>query len=404
MDKSKGERKRRHLWTADGFTQSGCVEYVAARRGLMADQKVEFANALRGLAALSVIVSHYLGVFWTKPAAIVELTGMSRAKVPIPGIVELVASSPLNWGPFGVALFFVISGFVIPFSFETYGRLDFIVARFFRIYPTYLTGLSVSLAVLAVSTGIVGVSFPHSISEILHSYALGTRDIFWIKSVDGIVWTLEIELKFYLICMLIAPWLRSGSMAVFTVPAALLGISCILGTVLPSSSTTTLFWVALSSPYILFMFTGVAFNFIYRKRLGGSSGTLAVAAIVVMFWASLRYGFFKSESFLPDYTTAVVVFAMAMRCPAMADRIPTIGFWAGISYPLYVVLALIGYSLMVLLLSFGMPAWSVIVVAFAATVLLATVVHNLVEMPSHRLGRRIAMAIRSTEVEIRQIA
>ena len=59
---------------------------------------------------------------------------------------------------------------------------------------------------------------------------------------------------------------------------------------------------------------------------------------------------------------------------------------------------------MVLLLSFGMPAWSVIVVAFAAAVLLATVVHNLVEMPSHRLGRRIAMAIRSTEVEIRQIA
>ena len=62
--------------------------------------------------------------------------------MPIPAMAELALSFPLNWGPFGVALFFVISGFVIPFSFETYGRLDFIVARFFRIYPTYLTGLS----------------------------------------------------------------------------------------------------------------------------------------------------------------------------------------------------------------------------------------------------------------------
>jgi peptidoglycan/LPS O-acetylase OafA/YrhL len=192
-------------------------------------------------------------------------------------------------------------------------------------------------------------------------------------------------------------------MAVFTVPVALLGISCILGAVLPSSSTTALFWVALSSPYILFMFTGVAFNFIYRKRLGGSSGALAIVAIVVMFWVSLRYGFFKSES-LPYYATAVAVFAMAMRFPAIVSRIPTIDFWARISYPLYVVHALIGYSLMVLLLSFGLPAWLVIVVAFVATVLLATAVHILVEKPSHRLGRRIAMAVRTTEVEVRQIA
>ena len=117
----------------------------------MADRKIEFANALRGLAALSVIVSHYLGVFWVGAAGAAELTGLSRAPVPIPAMAELALSFPLNWGPFGVALFFVISGFVIPFSFETYGRLDFIVARLFRIYPTYLTGLSVSLAVLSQS-------------------------------------------------------------------------------------------------------------------------------------------------------------------------------------------------------------------------------------------------------------
>jgi peptidoglycan/LPS O-acetylase OafA/YrhL len=80
----------------------------------MADQKVEFANALRGLAALSVIVSHYLGVFWVKAAAIAELTGMSRAPVPIPTMAELALSFPLKWAPFGVALFFVISGFEKP--------------------------------------------------------------------------------------------------------------------------------------------------------------------------------------------------------------------------------------------------------------------------------------------------
>jgi peptidoglycan/LPS O-acetylase OafA/YrhL len=370
----------------------------------MADHKIEFANALRGLAALSVIISHYLGVFWDKPVAVAALTGMSRAPVPIPAMAEMALALPLKWGPFGVAVFFVVSGFVIAFSFEIYGRLDFIVARFFRIYPTYLTGLSLSLAVLAIVTGILGVSFPHSINEVLHSCALGTRDIFWVKSVDGIVWTLEIELKFYLICMLIAPWLKSGSMAVFAVPVALLAICCVLGAMLASSSSTTWFWVALSSPYILFMFTGVAFNFIYRGRLGGISGALVIAAIVVMFWLCLRYGLFTDQSVVPHYAAAVVLFAMAMRFPGIVTRIPGIRFWADISYPLYVVHALIGYSLMVLLLSFGMPGWSVIVVALAMAALLATAVHILVEKPSHRLGRRIATAIRSADADVRQIA
>ncbi len=38
--------------------------------------RVAFANALRGIAALAVIVGHYFGVFWTWPTAIFELTGM----------------------------------------------------------------------------------------------------------------------------------------------------------------------------------------------------------------------------------------------------------------------------------------------------------------------------------------
>ena len=218
-----------------------------------------------------------------------------------------------------------------------------------------------------------------------------------MKSVDGIVWTLEVKLKFYLVCMLIAPWLRSGSLAVFTVPVALLGISCALGAVLPSASTTALLWLAVSSPYVLFMFVGVAFNFIYREKLSTASGAVVIAAIVSMFWISLIHGFFKSEFLMPHYAIALAAFATAMRFPLIVTRLPTISFWARISYPLYVVHALVGYSLMIVLLSFGLPAWSVILIAFAAATLIATAAHVLIEKPSHGLGRRIAMALRSTE-------
>ncbi|WP_038953551.1 acyltransferase family protein, partial [Bradyrhizobium japonicum] len=117
---------------------------------------------------------------------------------------EFAGPALLNWGAFGVALFFIISGFVMPFSFRSYGRADFLVARFFRIYPTYWVGLTVSLTVLMFCIHLAGdATFPHTVAQLLIGYALGSRDILWEKSIDGIVWTLEIELKFYLVCALI---------------------------------------------------------------------------------------------------------------------------------------------------------------------------------------------------------
>ncbi len=74
---------------------------------------------------------------WKLTVAVAGLTGIIRSSVPWPAGAELVIASPINFGAFGVALFFLISGFVIPLSFQSYGRLDFLVARFFRIYPTY---------------------------------------------------------------------------------------------------------------------------------------------------------------------------------------------------------------------------------------------------------------------------
>jgi len=41
-------------------------------------------------------------------------------------------------GGFGVALFFLISGFVIPFSFLRYTRTGFAIARILRLWPAYM--------------------------------------------------------------------------------------------------------------------------------------------------------------------------------------------------------------------------------------------------------------------------
>jgi peptidoglycan/LPS O-acetylase OafA/YrhL len=361
----------------------------------MTSQKIGFADGLRGIAALSVITGHYLGTFWKLTDAVAGLTGIVRSPVVPPVFVELVVSSPVNLGAFGVALFFLISGFVIPLSFQSYGRLDFLVARFFRIYPTYWVGLSVSLVVLVIGGSLLGTPFPHSAVEVLYGYLIGTRDIAFVKSVDGVVWTIEIELKFYLICALIAPWLREGSLKVFWIPCVLLVIACTLGVVLiPSATATTLYFALLSAPYLLFMFIGVAFNFLYRGKLQAPAAGLAVLGMMLMFGVAQHFNFLAYDSFLLSFVAAVAAFAAAMRFPNIVGSIPLIGFWADISYPLYVVHGLTGYVLMEVLLARGFSSWFAILIAFAAVTTLAVALHVTVETSSREMGRRMAMAIR----------
>jgi peptidoglycan/LPS O-acetylase OafA/YrhL len=361
----------------------------------MTNPKIEFANDLRGIAALSVVIGHYLGTFWKLTDAVAGLTGIVRSPVVRPVFVEVTISSPINLGAFGVALFFLISGFVIPLSLQSYGRLDFLAARFFRIYPTYWVGLSTSLLVLLIGGSILGTQFPHSAAEILFGYLIGARDVAFVKSVDGVVWTIEIELKFYLICALIAPWLREGSLKVFLVPCALLLVACILGVVLiPSATATKLYFALLSAPYLIFMFVGVAFNFLYRGKIRTPAVGVAVFGMMSMYCVAQHFNFLVSDSFSLSFAMAVAVFTAAMRFPKITGSIPLIGFWADISYPLYVVHGVTGYVLIEVLLASGIGSWSAILIAFAVVTTLAVTLHVTVETSSREMGRRMAAAIR----------
>ncbi len=112
---------------------------IAARESLAASvvlasatQRLRGLDALRGLAALSVVLFHYT-------------TAYEIHFGPYP-------SRPLLFFPnghFGVELFFCISGFVILGTIErTAGLRRFAIARFARIYPAYFVCALISLATL----------------------------------------------------------------------------------------------------------------------------------------------------------------------------------------------------------------------------------------------------------------
>lgn len=133
-------------------------------------------DALRGIAALSVVLFHYF----------YQYDNIYRH--------ENIAVDWASMGMFGVELFFMVSGFVI---FWTLRRveypLDFIVSRFSRLYPAYWCAVIVSsLIVYYFPLQGLGISLTDTAINLLMF-----QEFLDVPHVDGVYWTLSVELTFY---------------------------------------------------------------------------------------------------------------------------------------------------------------------------------------------------------------
>lgn len=351
-----------------------------------APTRIEFANALRGLAALFVLLSHHLGQFWLDRSLAVGYADTPRLEdgVPTPLLVSILNPTRyFDWGAFGVALFFLISGFVIPFAFERYGWKGFLAGRFFRIYPTYAVGFTASLLAIYLGGLYFDRPFPHGLSDIALHYLVGFRALLGGPNIDGIVWTLDVEVRFYILCALVAVWLRRGSPLVLLLPAAL-AVAILaapsLGRPLP-----------VSTQFILFMFIGVAFNLHYRGRLERAPLIFVAVTLFFLFAGAWHLGRLHGISIqLWSYGAALACFALAYAGPQGWARNRLLRFFADISYPLYIVHAIAGFVSLRILLDRGVPALAAIAAVLSGALALAWLIHRFVEAPTHRFGRRLA--------------
>lgn len=133
--------------------------------------RVVTLDLIRFLAAISVVLYHYM----YRPSS----------------DVYPVFSEFAKYGYLGVPLFFIISGFVITLSANNRSAIQFGISRFVRLYPALWAGVIFTALIVAVFTG-----RQYSTSQILANFTL-LNDYLGVIDVDGVYWTLKVELKFY---------------------------------------------------------------------------------------------------------------------------------------------------------------------------------------------------------------
>jgi peptidoglycan/LPS O-acetylase OafA/YrhL len=139
--------------------------------------RVRFLDALRFVAAAAVLMQHSLEFHNATGKVIVDT---------------------LSPGVFGVVLFFVVSGFVIPMSAgKKFELRRFAIRRFFRIYPLVLFAF-----VVVAFAGYSGLlrGFGPAASASLRDWIcnlLLIQDYTGVQPLLGVTWTLSLEIAWY---------------------------------------------------------------------------------------------------------------------------------------------------------------------------------------------------------------
>ncbi|MFT5575442.1 MAG: peptidoglycan/LPS O-acetylase OafA/YrhL, partial [Bermanella sp.] len=180
----------------------------------MSAARLTSIEILRGIAALLVVWQHSSETFVRSPE--IALHGTFLADI----------ASSVDFGRIGVVCFFLISGFVIPFSFSSGSEFikKFAIRRFFRLYPVYWFSIALSiLLTYALSGEVVNTA------TILANLTM-IQTFLQEPHIQGLYWTLQIEVIFYLIC---ACMHQCGLLnkSIFQLVGCIffLGIFCILG-------------------------------------------------------------------------------------------------------------------------------------------------------------------------------
>jgi peptidoglycan/LPS O-acetylase OafA/YrhL len=154
----------------------------------MKNQNYAGIDLLRFAAALAVGFYHLAFMSWAMPgSAVGKMSGLET------GFPEIQSLASVGW--IGVQVFFVISGFVIMFSAKV-PAWNFLRSRILRLYPAVWICAPLTL-ILALCLGAYGaMEAPTRIVRSLVLFPKGN----WV---DGVYWTLGIEMSFYALVFLL---------------------------------------------------------------------------------------------------------------------------------------------------------------------------------------------------------
>ncbi|MFA6062356.1 MAG: acyltransferase [Gallionella sp.] len=321
----------------------------------MSEDRLISIDSLRGLAASAVLWFHLTNTVNNYP------------------ISQILRDSG-SYGWIGVDVFFVISGFIIPYSlwcgnfvFRDHWRA-FFLKRILRIEPTYLISIIFTICLALVSNAILAKSVYTFDTAQLAAHFLYLNALLGYEWINPVYWTLAIEFQYYILIGFIYKALQSKNGRFFLLLGAFL-----------------LAYFIRDANFI-FKFSGLflmgIFVFLFHIKAIGNT------EFACLFGGSLVLSLINLDMAATFAGLTTSFFILYVRFP----EFKFLTFFGMISYSLY----LFHYPIVEKLMRYGkylgmgtLDQILVSIITLFVSILVATFFYKFVEKPSMRISSKI---------------
>jgi peptidoglycan/LPS O-acetylase OafA/YrhL len=334
---------------------------------LKSPKNFAFINASRGVAAIFVALLH----FFINTQSYYGQSTWSR-------VLEPFLLGAFDIGKFSIGLFFLVSGFLIPFSLErSKSIVTFTIHRFFRLYPAYWLSI---LLFLGLNSWFAYEAKP-TIATVLTNLTM-LQGYLRHPDLIGAFWTLQIELTFYILCIVLF-WRGVSNQPIR------IAYCCLFLAIIVSFLSSFGFHV----PTALFIALTLMYcaDALRRNNMDSKTKILwIVTALSLGLISKLAYGDLFVRYAL-SYWAAMLAFYLAYNYQNLSlFQGLFFTFFADISYSVYLLHDPIGIQLLKYLASKEFPAFFAYTAAFSATIIASTIAFVIIEKPFIKLGKKLS--------------
>lgn len=324
------------------------------------EKRIKELDLIRAISAIFIMLYHYT----------------TRYEMSI-GHIKSNYFLDVKYGYMAVAVFFILSGFLVAFKInEEKSSFKFFIKKLIRIYPSYIIAMILTTIVIFIG----GEPFADrlcSVKEFIANLFILTQYL-GVKQVDGVYWTLTIEMTFYIIVAGVILLKKNKNIKLLSllwiIICLILNIISLYFNPMIIKGLKILFISTYSQLFII----GIIMCLIYKEENSKINYFTLLLCIINQYFAlGLEYTIFLIVFVVLLYLIIIKI----IKLPKWLCENRIVHLMSSISYPFYLVHQFIGFVIIYYLEKNNFIGEYNIIIPFIIMVGVAYLIHRFIETP-----------------------